>query len=332
MQFDFGFRFDVGGGVGSGHFFRCLSIAEILIEKGAEIIFIVNNKEGIESHLTNKKISYHVLKSSDEIDQIHECNILVKNILTLIIDLPFKNQIYSELLKNDCKTIVFDDLGHKKIFSDLLFNGSIVNEFQNYSIDTEFTKYFFGPTYMILRSEFERIREQTKLNQTVKKILLTFGGNPDPNIIRKILSYFFEKNFDITIVLGPSYDNSDQFSDITNRSEHFDFIYNEENISKLFSEQDIVISASGITAYELACLGIPSIFIPADEYQAKTSKEMEKLGFGINYGSWDDNLNKFDKIFSMVLDYSIREEMYNAGRSLIDGKGVQRVLESISKL
>ena len=89
MQFDFGFRFDVGGGVGSGHFFRCLSIAEILIEKGAEIIFIVNNKEGIESHLTNKKISYHVLKSSDEIDQIHECNILVKNIITPIYSLAF---------------------------------------------------------------------------------------------------------------------------------------------------------------------------------------------------------------------------------------------------
>jgi len=332
MQFDFGFRFDIGNGVGSGHFFRCFSIAEKLIEKDTKIIFIVNNKEQIESHLNNKKIYYHVLKTSDELDQIHECKTLAKNISKLIIDLPFKNQIYSESLKNDCKTIVFDDLGHKKIFSDLLFNGSIVNEFQNYSIDSKSTKYFFGSEYMILRDEFERIRDQVKLNRIVKKILLTFGGNPDPNLIRKILSYFFEKNFDVTIVLGPSYENSDQFDDISDRSEHFDFICNEQNISKLFSEQDLVISASGLTAYELACLGIPSIFIPLDEYQAKTSKEMEKLGFGINYGFWDDNLTKLDEIFSMILDHSIREKMYKAGRSLVDGKGVQRALESISKL
>ena len=34
MQYDFGFRFNVGNEVGAGHFFRCLSIAEKLIENG----------------------------------------------------------------------------------------------------------------------------------------------------------------------------------------------------------------------------------------------------------------------------------------------------------
>ena len=30
MQFDFGFRIDTGNKIGSGHFFRCLSIAKEL--------------------------------------------------------------------------------------------------------------------------------------------------------------------------------------------------------------------------------------------------------------------------------------------------------------
>ena len=39
MQFDFGFRIDTGNKVGSGHFFRCLSIAEELIKNKFKVIF-----------------------------------------------------------------------------------------------------------------------------------------------------------------------------------------------------------------------------------------------------------------------------------------------------
>ena len=154
MQFDFGFRIDVGNKVGSGHFFRCLSIAEELIKNEFKVIFLVNNKQEIESYLDTINIPFYVLEHHDEINKVGECRNAVKNISKLIIDLPFNNTIYSKLIKNDCKTIVIDDLGNKKIYSDLLFNGSIVNEFQNYSIDRNITKYFSGSKYIILRSEF----------------------------------------------------------------------------------------------------------------------------------------------------------------------------------
>jgi len=44
MSYDFGIRVDIGGDIGSGHFFRCFSIAKKLIDNGFKIIFIVNNK------------------------------------------------------------------------------------------------------------------------------------------------------------------------------------------------------------------------------------------------------------------------------------------------
>ena len=62
MQFDFGFRFNIGNEVGSGHFFRCLSIAEKLIENKLNVIFIVNDEEQILHHLKDKKISFFYIK------------------------------------------------------------------------------------------------------------------------------------------------------------------------------------------------------------------------------------------------------------------------------
>ena len=114
--------------------------------------------------------------------------------------------------------------------------------------------------------------------------------------------------------------------------QNFKIVHNEKNISHQFSEQDLVISSSGITAYELACLGIPSILIPVDEYQIKTSSEMEKMGFGINYGYWDNNFSKLDKLISFISDYSVRKKMYLSGRKLVDGKGLTRALEKIYEL
>ena len=161
---------------------------------------------------------------------------------------------------------------------------------------------------------------------------MIFGGSDNEDITRKILPYFFDKKYDVTVIVGPSYLHLDELKKIIPNQLNFKIIYNEKNISRRFLEQDLVISSSGITAYELACLGIPSILIPADEYQTKTSAEMEKMGFGINYGRWDNNFSKLDKLISFISDYSIREKMYLSGRKLVDGKGLSRVLKKISEL
>ena len=332
MQFDFGFRIDVGNDVGSGHFFRCLSIAEKLISQKFKVIFLVNDEQEIKKHLNGNDIPFHVLRSKEELKKVEECKKIMKNISKTIIDLPFKNGLYSKSLKNYTKIIIIDDLGNKEIFSHLLFNGSIVNEFQKYEFDEKITQVFSGPEFIILRSEFETLRKDVIINKEIKKILLIFGGNDEENITMKILPYFFDKNLDITIVLGPSYKFQNDLEKNIPKNQTIKIINNEENIAKQFSKQDLVISSSGIISYELACLGIPSILIPVDEYQIKTSSEMEKNGFGINYGFWDDNFENFGKKFSLILDYSIREKMNFSGRKLVDGKGLSRVVKNICKL
>lgn len=293
------------------------------------VIFIVNSKNQIETHLKNKKISFCVLNEIDEKQRIVECKNIAKNISKLIIDLPFHNESYSKILKDDCKIIIIDDIGNKKIYSEILVNCSIVSDFQKYSINKKITKYFSGSNYIILRSQFSKIRKEIRLKKKVQKILLIFGGTDDENITRKILPYFFNKKYDISVVLGPSYKFEQELKNKILKKEFIKIIKNEENIAKLFAKHDLVISSSGITAYELSCLGIPSIFIPMDEYQAKTSSGLEKMGFGIDYGFWDDDFNKLEKIITKISDYSVREKMFFSGRELVDGLGSNKILDEI---
>lgn len=331
MQYDFGFRFNVGNEVGAGHFFRCLSIAEKLIEKKLKVIFIINDKNDIESYLKNKKISVYLLNEKKEEKRILECKKLVKNISKLIIDLPFHNELYSKKLKNYFKLVIIDDIGGKKISSEILVNGSVVKEFQNYSLDKRKTKFFSGSKYMILRSQFVKIREDIKLKKKIKNILIVFGGSDEKNITKKILPYFLDKSYNITILLGPSNKFKNELEEIVLKNKLIKIVSNENNIAKLFAKHDLIISSSGITSYELACLGITSIFIPMDKYQEKTSRKFEKLGFGINYGFWDNDFKKLEKIILLITDFSKREKMYFLGRDLIDGLGSDRILKEIIK-
>tara|TARA_B110000495_G_scaffold169927_1_gene157472 strand:+ start:74 stop:1024 length:951 start_codon:yes stop_codon:yes gene_type:complete len=316
----------VGGDVGSGHFYRCYAIAEKLIEKKFKIIFIVNNKKEIELHLKNKKIFYHVLKNEKEFKEIS------KNITKIIIDLPFKNSKYSKMLEKNQNTVIIDDLGNKKIFSDLLFNGSIVNQFQKYLIDKNITKYFKGPKFILIRSEFSSNREKFYLNKKIKKILIIFGGNDQNNITKKILKYFLDKKYNITIVIGPSYKYLKSIEKIIMKNKKIKLFQNKKNIAELYIKQDIIISSAGITAYELASLGIPSIFMPMDKYQMKTAKQMELNGFGINYGYWNNNYEKLDQTICLISNYNIRKKMSICGKKLVDGKGLERILKKIEEL
>ena len=329
-KYDFGIRIDVGVKVGSGHFFRCFSLSQQLVKKGKKIIYFINNEKDFLQHTISLDLPYFVLKGNTEKEKIIYLKKHLDKIKTLIVDVPLENELYSKSFEDKCKTVIIDDIGNKKTFSEILFNGSIVNEYHNYQIMKKDTRIFLGPDYMVLRDEFFQERNKTKIStKSINEILLTFGGSDDINLTNKILPFFAKKSIKVNVILGPSYQDVEKIQKKFQKFNNVNFHINPEKISSLFLKQDLIISASGITTYELACLGIPTIFIPTNNEQIPTSKEMSKQGFGINYGVWDNDFERLDLIFSKLNEYDIREKMSKIGKKIVDGKGAFRVTEQL---
>ncbi|WP_231561923.1 hypothetical protein, partial [Nitrosococcus oceani] len=104
--------------------------------------------------LKNKKIPFMTIKSENIRDEIKSCKNILDSIKNLIIDLPIHNELYGELFYGICKTAIIDDLGNMKVFSNYLFNGSIVNNYHNYKKINKKSQIYTGPKYMILRREY----------------------------------------------------------------------------------------------------------------------------------------------------------------------------------
>ncbi len=331
MKYDFGFRLDIGNKIGSGHYYRCLAIAKELKKNKKKVILIVNDKSNLLLHHKNK-IHYTILQSKTEKEKINECKELLENIKILIIDLPTQNEIYSQRLKN-YTTVLFDDLGNKTINSKFVFNGQILKSFHKYPKSKQNTYFFLGTKYLILRNGFLKQRSQMHFKKNkIKKILLTFGGGDYNNYSKKILKGLIQKNFNITVILGPTYSDKNNFKKLFSKYPNLTIKFNVQRPEKLFSTQDLVICSVGITIYELACLGIPSIMIPFNDNQLLVANKLSKEGYGKNYGFWDNDFNKLNYLISTLNDSKLRKKMYKNGRFIIDGKGIQRITKKLLQL
>ena len=196
MNYDFCIRLDINRKIGSGHYFRCLALCKRLRQNGMKVVFLIHNEKAFLKHIKDQKFPYFVIDGKTEERRVSQSKKLLKNFENMIIDLPFHNELYSKSLAKFCKTAIIDDIGNKKIYSELLFNGSIVSKFHNYKIRNSKTKFFKGSKFMVLRDEFLKIRKKIVIcKRPPSNILITFGGSDDKDITRQIISFLASKGY-----------------------------------------------------------------------------------------------------------------------------------------
>ena len=96
-------------------------------------------------------------------------------------------------------------------------------------------------------------------------------------------------------------------------------------------DHSAVFCAGGVTLHEAMAVGTPAFVINQVSHQVEKADRAEKQGAAMNLGmaeSWDKNR------LPVILESSpdILKKMSQAGKSLIDGKGLKRVADAIELL
>jgi len=106
-------------------------------------------------------------------------------------------------------------------------------------------------------------------------------------------------------------------------------VRNIKNMIPFMISADIAICNAGMTLFELACLGTPTIIICGEMFEEETSAYMENYGFGINLG-FGKGLKEhtiFQSVQNFIIDHKCREIMSKRGKEIIDGAGSDRIIE-----
>lgn len=377
-------RADANSKIGMGHVMRCLSVADALLKRGEEVLFVTADDTPVPL-LTKKGVPYRVLHTDyadmeaelpklwnalSELPQgpgVPEAALPQRNTF-ILVDSYYVTEKYLAALKKRITTIYMDDIYAFSYPVDMLINYNIYGEEMGYEKDVAFadTKLLLGTEYVPLREEFaagagyaqsrKELSAETEnvtpaedwLHQTAEQgrtadggILITTGGSDSFNLAGQLLmeamKYDALKEKEYHVVSGSLNLNIGELQALAQKHENIHIHCNVTNMAELMEESEIALSAGGSTLYELCAMGVPVIAFSFAENQERLVQTFVKRGiaqYGGNYRTDGNKMiqNTIAGLETLLEDENLRTEYRKKARTLVDGKGADRIAEAIQAL
>lgn len=366
-------RADANSKIGMGHVMRCLSVADALLKRGEEVLFVTADDTPVPL-LTKKGVPYRVLHTDyadmeaelpgllcilQELTQRAELPEEVlsrmssqRKDIAILVDSYYVTEKYLAALKKRITTIYMDDIYAFSYPVDMLINYNIYGEEMGYEKDAAFadTKLLLGTKYVPLREEFSagagyvQSRKELSLgaaNVTPAEeggILITTGGSDSFNLAGQLLmeamKYDALKEKEYHVVSGSLNPHIGELQALAQKHENIHIHCNVTNMAELMAESKVALSAGGSTLYELCAMGVPVIAFSFAENQERLVQTFVKRGiaqYGGNYRTDGNKMiqNTIAGLETLLEDKNLRTEYRKKARTLVDGKGAERIAEAL---
>ena len=286
--------------IGTGHVYRCLSIASKLVFH--DVLFLLDEQYELGINIVdNYNYPFKLYDGEDDL-----LNILKKYSPQMVInDILNTSREYVTCLKNDGYFVVnFEDLGTGTEVADVVFDALYEHEIGEKNV-------FTGHKYYILKDEFY-FQPQKIISQQVSNILITFGGSDPNNFTEKVIDSILSTSYDgrINVILGLGYQGLDELIDKYESNQSIQIYQNVSDISEFMFKADIIFTSAGRTMYEVCSLGVPTICLCQNERElthvfANDTNGFINMGLGADVGRQDI----IDQFVDLVNNYELRIEM-----------------------
>jgi UDP-2,4-diacetamido-2,4,6-trideoxy-beta-L-altropyranose hydrolase len=342
-------RADATSDSGIGHVMRCLALAEVWQAKSGKVVFISHcESEALRRRISAEGIDLISLRKShpDPFDWNFTKGILDKlktRVLRrkpwLVVDGYHFDAEYQKSIKAaGYKLLWIDDYGHADhYYADLVLNQNISAEPSCYVNRESYTQLLLGPSYALLRREFERWQGwQRETPAMAQKVLVTLGGADPDNVTLKVIQAL--KQMDVPglkarIIVGPANPHLEVLEAAVAGDEHLQLVKNAVNMPEFISWADLAICAGGGTFYELAFMQLPSFVIMIAENQKLNVAHLHKLRLCQNISCLHSLEIKEirNAVRRLIFNDKLRKEMSEKLRRTVDGLGASRIISEILK-
>ena len=312
--------------VASGHLYESIVLANQLINMGiaAEILYnstILPQWRGILNNIPGNEYQETINESIDEvvkfIQQSH-CKCVVTNLREV------KDTQISKIKESyDGKIICIDEWGKRPLHCDIVINNMLNSAYWDYKGSVE--KKYCGVKYLSLPEKLVGYHAKKKvIRPEIKNIVVSMGGVDKYNHTSEIVDYILDnmKFAHLDIILGGGYTQKESLEKRLESESCISIHQNVDYIYDLFYEADLAFSAGGNTMYELAAIGTPTIIYPTMEHERENAEAFMQMGFG-------SVILKCDDIKMKDISYRNRKKFMLAGKSLVDGKGINRITKVV---
>lgn len=311
---------------GLGHAVRCRAVSNLL---NGDSIFCVNRSNEAEKYCRVHKLNFIF---EDNLDDF-----LLKNQVKLIIsDINYLNHDYIKIYETHrVPTVCLAPRGKFKHMSSLAFSDILDRDVNIHEMSCD-EGLKIGFDHVIIRDEILSLRSTCAAEKNRQKIIISMGGSDTFDMTSKVIKNLVNlpSEFMLEIVLGELYDKKASLSKICeqNLSCEYNIVQSPKNFPLLLSSSTIGIFGSGIVTYEALCLGVIPLNFGHSEFHAKRASEIEKSKAGFYIGDFRKKQyfpELLEKINYLYADEELMRAMSSNAMSVIDGKGLSRMVQAI---
>lgn len=349
-------RVDATAKIGTGHFMRCLTLAEELHKQAVQVRFISRNlPPHLRSLLEEKGMEFVALNSdvsperTDELahsawlgtSQLLDANETLLAIKGhawdwIVVDHYALDVRWESAVRGSTKRIlVIDDIADRQHDCDVLLDQNFYADMRSRydgKVPDHCVK-LLGPRYALLRDEFRKLRAQVKPRTgEVKKILVFFGGVDAGNYTGsalEALAALESKQFKIDVVIGAQHPCREQIQH-TCAAQGYECHVQTSRMAELMAEADLAIGAGGTATWERCCLGLPSISLCVAENQQKQIADAAEVGLLYAISNDEAVVDAIRTHANALLkNPALLKHISHTEMNSVDGKGVTRIVSTM---
>lgn len=328
-----------------GHVMRCIAIAQALQAGGAEVTFIARELPG-RAAVAIESFGFRVIALPENMDVARDAAATIDAArscaaLLVVVDLNHADTLadedsfvaFLEALRSAGLALTVIDGGGAECISlrrPLPASAIAVPYLNAEKLDYQTlpgTAVLAGPQYFPLRQEF-RSKGSKAIAPEARRILVSLGGGDVARDQSRIVDALDAVQHDLSVrVTGGLEANPAD-------SQNVEVLGRVANMAKLIGWADLAILGSGLTRYEAAALGTPSLSFSLREEHAPLLDESAAAGITEHGGLFVQKTRGqiAEAIERLIIDAKLREFMSRQGQRLIDGQGASRLAAGIRAL
>ena len=296
------FRADASLSIGAGHLSRCLTLAESLKRRGADVTFVC--AAGSCAFVPRvSEIADAVIElphSAAEVDGSTNDSWLTVSPATdaemtitalagmavdwLVVDHYGIDATWESLLRPLVgKVMVIDDLADRKHDCDVLLDQNLYRDMgcRYINLVPSNCELYLGPRYAILRDEFTKRHSSVRVRQApVKRLLLSFGGVDSANATGLALSSLTALDapeISVDVIIGGQHPLRNTI--VKTCSDHgYRLHVQTEEMARLIDSADLALGAGGSSTWERAIRGLPTLTIVTAPNQLAAALYLDEIG------------------------------------------------------
>ena len=317
-------RADASVQIGMGHRVRCQALVTGLQALGWCCQFVVHRdcaafSESNDQLVDDEDAFFQLAKMAD---------------LVVLDHYQYQANDIAQLYQHQPNLLVLDDMNDRGDFPARWVLNPLHEQYSSLV-----TSSLTGPRFALLRGEFSMASQAL---HHPEKLLITLGGTDPLMLTLDILKGLQKRAFPfdkIFVLLGKNAANSAAVKAFSERHS-IDLKQGLSEVSPVMKCAKLAISAAGGTLFELASMGVPTIFAQTADNQTRSLEQHVPLGWcqSVRFDSACavDRASQLEQLLDQVLHAWSDESWLQASRavakSLVDGQGAARVAQTINQV